>query len=513
MGLPPSGVLPVPAPLIGGAPAPTRVEASRFLAQATFGPSAQAIDELCQLGYDDWLSTQLALPATSHVARFQRTAPGKNDQQRWRQEAWWWSAITAPDQLRQRVAFALSEILVVSDLGPGLGGAALGLAHYYDVLVNGAFGSFRQLLHDVTVHPVMGQWLSLAGSTKANPAKGTHPDENFARELMQLFTIGDVGAYTQAQVEDTARALTGWVHDWSTGNPWTTPMVASPARHDTGAKVIVGGARIAAGGTVQSDLDAEHEAVVDHPSTASFVTRLLIQRLVTSNPTSGYVARAAAVFSATPGDLTATVSAILTDDEARHGIEQLGTAFGKVREPLLRVTHLWRALGGQGTGGRYDFPAPEVPLAQAALRAPSVFGFFSPGYTAPALSQLGLVAPELQLANDVSLPTADDFFFAALTHRTSVPAPVGQAVGLAGGQDQTGYGQHNVSVDLTALTILARDPSALLDELDVVLLAGALPGDLKQRLATYLATVPDATNRAAEAVYLVMASPAYLVQR
>jgi uncharacterized protein (DUF1800 family) len=515
----------------GSGSAVPAVEAARFLAQATFGPTRADIALVQERGIAGWIQDQMSLPASSHLARYRLTSPLDSTRQDPRMEAWWWTALNAPDQLRQRVAFALSEIFVVSDLGAGLGARGAAMASYYDVLVQGAFGTFRSLLERVTLHPVMGVWLSLAGSRKADVAKGTHPDENYARELMQLFTIGTarlnpdgtpvlrgrapVPTYTQDDVAGAARALTGWV--LASKDTWTSPMVAAASRHDTGRKGIVGGVVIPAGGTPASDLAVLLDTLCAHPNTAPFIARLLIQRLVTSNPTPGYVARVAAVFgddgSGARGNLGAVVTAILTDDEARNGAQSVGPAFGKVREPLLRVTHLWRAFSGEGSGGQVDFPHPEVPLGQAPLRAGSVFGFFSPQYAPSSLAHAGLVAPELQLANEASLPTTDDFLMRALARTAVVPTVVNRVLGLAGGQDLSSGGEHNVSIDITYEEALSNDVAALVDELDLVLMGGALDATFRDQLERYLLTVPAGKARVTEAVAVLITSPQYLVQR
>ncbi|HVU71731.1 MAG TPA: DUF1800 domain-containing protein [Mycobacteriales bacterium] len=514
---------------VGSAPV-SAVEAARLLAQATFGPTRTDIALVQRLGIAGWIDQQMKASATSHTTRYLQNSPADANQQTLRMEAWWWTALNAQDQLRQRVAFALSEIFVVSDLGAGLSDKATGMTTYYDLLVRGAFGSFRTLLEQVTLHPVMGSWLSLAGSCKADPAKGTHPDENYARELMQLFTVGtvllnpdgtpvrragkEVPTYTQDQVSATARALTGWVP--SSSGPWNEPMVANAAHHDTGTKRIIGGHLIPAGGSPGSDLAAVLDTLFAHPNVGPYICSLLIQRLVTSNPTPGYVGRVAAVFAddgtGVRGNLGAVVAAILLDDEARNGPSTVG-GFGKVREPLLRITHLWRAFSGEGVGGRADFPHPEVVLGQAPLRAGSVFGFFSPQYAPTALARAGLVAPELQLADDASLPTVDDFVMRAIAKTAVVPTVVNKVLGLAGGQDLSTGGEHNVCIDISYESALSKNVTDLVDELSTVLMAGSLDATFRQQLEAYLATVPAGATRVTEAIAVLVTSPQYLVQR
>lgn len=521
------------SPPPGSAPPPvaaSRAEASRFLAQASFGPSQAQIDALNGQRLDNWLDTQFAAPLGAHLPLYQTYSGGVNDTAAariGRQEAWFERALTAPDALRQRVAFALSEIMVVSETGATLNRAQHGLAWYYDILVANAFGNFRTLIEQVTLAPVMGRYLSMLGNQKPNPATGLRADENFARELMQLFAIGlvqlnldgtprlsggqPIPSYSQDDIEGLARVFTGW---WFAGAPnfganpenWTAPMVPFETFHDRDAKTIVGNVAIPAGLDAAAELDLALDTLFNHPNAGPFIGRQLIQKLVTSNPSPAYVARVASAFNdngaGVRGDLRAVLRAILLDDEARRGTAAQA-AFGKPREPLLTLVHLWRAFGAaRGANGRYTYTTANLEFGQAALSAPSVFNFFSPGYAPPGpISDAGLFAPEFQLANESSIALAFNRLAIAI-YRDYVGNPASPP--------------DAARIDLAPLTALASNPDALVEAVNARMTSGQLSAEFKTRLSSYLATVPlasgDGRLRAQDALYLVLTSPQYLVQ-
>ncbi|MGQ0700885.1 MAG: DUF1800 domain-containing protein [Panacagrimonas sp.] len=518
---------------------PTRAEASRFLTQATFGPTKSEMSRVASIGYEAWMKRQFTQRASSHLRLYRARSPREPRDPRARQSAWWQIAVTSRDALRQRVAFALSEIFVVSEQGSGLYENQEGLTYYYDLLVNGAFGSYRELLETVTLSPVMGSYLSMLSNPKPDTANGLRSDENFAREVMQLFSIGTVQlnldgtvkrdaagnalpTYTQDDIVNLARALTGWswkgASDFHLGpRSWTTQMTAfrpggridGPGEfHDTGAKTLVGGTYLPPGLTAEQDLEMALDALARHPNVPPFISRQLIQRLVTSNPTPDYVRRVATVFQTSGGNLGSTVQAILLDPEARLGPDYLGPAFGKVREPLLRMTQLWRAFDGRASRLRFDSPRDVVE--QSAVSAPSVFNFFSPTH-APAFLARGVaadpcapVAPELQLAHESSLPRADNLIFNAMARHRG-PTRI------------TDTGVHNVRIRLTTETRLAKQATqdALVEHLNVLLMGGRMDAELRSQVTAYLNTLPagEPDRRAAEAAYLVLSSPQNLVQR
>lgn len=536
---------PLPPPL------PIRAnDAARFLAQATFGPTLADIASLRQRGYQRWLNEQFAMPASYQLPYLDAVAFGQGfEGQRLRMEAWFLHALGGPDpfvpgvvhrdQLRQRVAFALSEIFVVSDRNDALFPQPFATAGYYDVLVRNSFGNYRQLLEEVTLHPAMGVYLSMLGNQKPDPDLNIRPDENFAREILQLFSVGlvrldrngtsildsqgqPIPTYDQFTVKGFAHVFTGWnfpgCGDYAScwyndfdAPAWRTPMVAYPAFHaSAGSKqlldypgVALPGGVLPGSGSAQSDLDAALDNIFHHPNVGPFIARQLIQRLVTSNPSRGYVGRVAARFDnngvGVRGDMKAVVRAILLDREAR----QLGAHphFGKVREPILRLTHLWRALDAGTESGRIQSWDPDAYLGQAPLRAPSVFNFFSPSYTPIGeLSDLGLRAPELQIATGFQLPITNDALGDAVY--------LGYIRGPQAGEEPV--------LDLDRDGPLAANPAALLDRYDTLFFSGRMTSRTRQILLDHLNATPNGNggrNRVREALYLIVNSPEYTVQK
>jgi len=349
----------------------SRNDASRFLAQASLGATASEIASVQQLGYAGWLEQQFALaPTESRVAWLRRKGFDAIDNQqsdRGFDASSWRKLLSSPDTLRQRVALALSEILVVGIDGldggkwPAFTGAA-----YQDLLEANAFGNYRTLLERVTTSPAMGEYLTYRGNSKTNPISGAQPDENYARELMQLFTIGLIklnpdgspalvnGAtqptYSQSDILGLARVWTGWTYDFADGNRDTPdykvrPMRQDKSNHEYGAKTFLG-ITIPEGTDGVQSMRLALDTLFNHANVGPFIGRQLIQRLVTSNPSRGYVQRVASAFadngSGTRGDLKAVIKTILLDDEARTLAASAGA--GKLREPMLRFTHISRML-------------------------------------------------------------------------------------------------------------------------------------------------------------------------
>lgn len=505
-------------------------EAARLLTQATYGPTSAEITRVSAMSAAAYVDEQLARPATLHLdeCRKLKNSDGAIDKNS-RTDAWWKLSLTAPDQLRQRVAFALSEIFVVSDLNDSISGAHEGLCYYYDILAKGAFGNYRKLLEDVTLSPEMGRFLSMLGNRKPDMSVGRRADENFGREVMQLFSLGlntldadgssliditgkPVPSYTQDDIENMARAFTGWTWGGSASfgsgtNNWLAPMKAFDSEHDQNAKTLIGGVSAPAGNTAAGDLKLALDALYNHANVGPFISRQLIQKLVTSNPSAAYVGRIAAVFAndgkGVRGNLAAVIRALLLDDEARRGIA-VNSKFGKVREPLLRQSHLWRALDAKAAvNGRYSYRNAAFDLGQLPLSAPSVFNFFSPGYVPQGeLRSAGLVTPEYQLANESSVPTAANRLY------TSIYSDY---------LGRSGLSNDVIRVDLTALKAKAADVQQLVDHLDLLLMSGQMDEDFKTALKEHLATVPTSSDaglaRVQDAVYLVMSSPQYLIQR
>ena len=528
----------------------TASDASRFLTQATFGPTKAEIDGLTNKRPSDlraWIDAQLALPPSLHLdgtdADFRTFATGDNPQysQQNRQAAWWKIAVTGQDQLRQRIAFALSELFVVSDVNGTLFNNARGMANYYDIFVRGASGNFRDVLEQVTLSPVMGIYLSSLRNAKATYDKNgqllASPDENYAREVMQLFTIGlnqlqpdgtlkldalgvPIPTYDQKTITEVAKVFTGWSFSSNTAVAsnfrgaaanYMLPMVLFPTFHEDGPKTIVGGVQIPAGQGGVNDLKTMLDTLFNHPNTAPFVARSLIQRLVTSNPSPGYVYRVAQAFndngSGVRGDLAAVVRAVLLDYEARSAAVAATASFGKLKEPMLRVTSILRAFNGAANNGRYGYFNPEPTLAQAALRAPTVFNFFEPGYVQPGLlASFGLYAPEFQI----------------LTDTTAISVPNQLWNFIYSNRSTTNPAEATIGIQLDSLLPLARTPQALVDQTNLILAGGELPKAIVDRIASALSTMPNSTSssytsndieRVRSAIYLTVSVPQGAIQK
>lgn len=533
-------------------PSLTPEGAARFLTQSTFGPTIEAIDSLVALGtYEKWIDQQFAEPiSTNHKIATQdlwtKACASNNDiSAEFRTNVWWDAAINNPDQLRQRVAFALSEILVISSTG-SLYHNNLGVADYYDVLNKHAFGNYRDLLEEVTLHPAMGIYLSMLRNEKANPAKNIRPDENYAREVLQLFSIGvyqlnldasvkesdgkPIANYDQTVIEGFAKIFTGW--NFANLDRWdgyigngdvTQPMQAWSEYHDSqNEKKLLNDKVIAAGGTAEQDLKAALDNIFDHPNVAPFISKQLIQRLVSSNPTPAYIQRVAQVFndngSGVKGDLKAVVKAILLDNEARTGHKNIAN-FGKLREPLLRISHLRRAfnvipvtkegsryggvLCGNGTYTLYQTPfgdSQEI-FGQDVLQSPSVFNFFLPDYSPPGeIQDAKLVAPEFQINTENTM--------------VSLENSIGFEIDRSG---QEGITWTTLNFDHEIA--LANDSEKLLDHLNLILLNGEMSAELRQLLLKHLNNdvfsedEQGRTDKTKDVIMLIAFSPDYLIQK
>ena len=533
-------------------------DAARFLIQSTFGPTLAEIQALAgqqRAGLDAWITQQMGLAPSLHLEATDVdfrdfTALGEMPQysQQNRQAAWWRLALTAPDQLRQRVAFALSQVFVVSDTNGTLFNNPRALANYYDLLVRGAFGNARQLLEQVTLSPVMGVYLSSLRNAKATfDATGrqtTAPDENYAREIMQLFSVGlvelqpdgtakvdingaTIPTYDNRTISEMAKVFTGLGFATNASVPnfrgapvnYLQPMQFYADFHEPGEKQILAGRRIPAGQSAEQDLKDTLDTLFNHPNTGPFLSRQLIQRLVTSNPSPGYVYRVAQVFAnngaGVRGDLGAVVRAILLDYEARSAAVATTASFGKLKEPLLRATGVLRAFGGGANNGRFFIPNPEATLSQASLRAPTVFNFFEPDFVQPGpLAAAGLVAPEYQIVNDttaISVPNQLwNYIYAGRTGipgSTSVFNPAEATVGIR--------------ADATLLT-LSRSPRDLVARANLLLAGGAVPRALQDRFVEALVAMPANTGttygsadleRVRSAIYLISTVPQGAIQK
>ncbi len=528
---------PSAAPAAPTAPT-TRAEAARFLTQATFGPTPDEVTALLSQTYAQWIDAQMALPASNHLAetraeldRWGEPNFADRPDQQHRIGAWWNITLRGEDQLRQRVAFALSEILVISDENGTIYNWQEGAAHYLDILAANAFGNFRDLLEDVTLSPVMGTYLSHLRNAKADPETGSVPDENFAREIMQLFSIGlvelhpdgtlrldgnglPIPTYDQTTITEMAKVFTGWSFYHADPQPWRfrwtepeflRPMINYPDYHEDGAKRIVTGRELPAGQGALKDLRDTLDTLFLHENTGPFIARRLIQRLVTSNPSPGYVYRVAQVFAnngaGVRGDLGAVVRAILLDHEARSADAASAPNFGKLKEPLLRVTNLLRAFDGASASGRIYYFWSQGELSQAPLRSPSVFNFFTPDYVPPGnLAAAGLFAPEMQIHTDT----------------TALGVPNRLAVySFSNWGDPANREADDVILDIADLLPLYATPGALLDELNARLCAGSMDTATRERILQAHAELPgwvSARQGVSSLIYLTVTSPAAAVQ-
>jgi uncharacterized protein (DUF1800 family) len=533
-----------------------KFEASRLLQQATFGPTWAEIDRVAALSPEAWITEQQALPYSAGFADYIQSQYAKGDAFRphgthytptWIGQRFWASAATSPDQLRRRVGYALHHIFMASQVDSNLHYEARAYGAYLDTLNKNAFGNFRNLLEEVVLSPVMGIYLSHMRNRKEDPLTSRTPDENCAREVMQLFTIGlhqlnldgslklgsngkPIETYTNADVMAMAKVFTGW--SWAfpdnqlTENNflWASPdtsaardlridtlkMRAYPGQHSTSEKRLFAGTAqavtIPANSTAETSLRMALDALFKHPNVGPFIGRQLIQRLVTSNPSPAYVSRVATVFNnngqGVRGDLAAVVRAVLLDAEARQAP---AAGFGVLREPVLRVTHWMRAFGATSRSGEYMMAWDLDNLSQRVMFAPSVFGYFRPGYVPPntQFSASGATAPEFQLVNEST----------TASWVNTVDALVGAGLGWTGSAP-------DVSTDLSALTALVTrgDGQGLLNHLNLLLFAGRMSPELKQDIldavgGVGLATPTSQLNRARVALLLAMASPEYLAQR
>ena len=507
----------------------------RFLEQSTFGPTEALVASVQDAGFSSFLDAQFASPASSlgtYPVVLQAPAvkcPTGSAPNCYRDSytsflpavQFFQNALLGNDQLRQRVAFALSQILVVSD---GEVNSTYGMADYEQLLVNDAFANYRQILQDVTLSPAMGRYLNMVNNDKANPAKGTHPNENYARELLQLFSIGlvklnpdgsvvmdsnnqPVATYDQSVVDGYAAVFTGWTYPTMPGaaqkphNPtyYRGVMEAVEANHDTTAKTLLDGATLPAGQTAAQDMQGALDVLFQHPNLAPFIGKQLIQFLVTSNPSPAYVARVSAAFanngSGVRGDMQAVVRAILLDPEAR-GAVQAAPSYGKLREPALLAANLARALGVQSDGVylRNASAAMEQPVYQAG----SVFNFYPPNYP---LAGTTLVSPPSTLLDSTSVLTRSNFIYALLF--ATIPP------------DPTIPGATGTSASLTALGTTAGDAGALADRLNALLMHGTISAPMRQSVVNAVNALPatDSVDRVRAAAYVVGTSAQYQVEQ
>ncbi len=580
----------------------TDADASRFLAEATFGATTADIAHLRAVGYTAWFNEQFAASASTQTPYLDWVAhlvcpPGDdycNTVAEWagtRLETWTINSVGTPDpsrgqsiptdQLRQRIAFALSEIFVVSNSNGTLAQQPWALASFYDMLAADAFGNYRTLLEDVTRHPAMGVFLSSIQNQKADPDQNIHPDENYAREVNQLFSIGlvqlnpdgtptlaggqPIPTYDQTTVRGFAAVFTGWNFnsigcsvDYVDGMPlccnnpdnpyqyfycgpgnsddleWQRPMQPVEYWHDDASDkqllvypgVTLSGGLLIHGGDAQMELTAALDNVFRHPNVGPFIATRLIQRLVTSNPTPAYVQRVAQVFNDdgssahVRGNLKAVVKAILLDSEARYGQWQHPETFGKLREPLLKITQIWRAMQARtptgdptysGRAGNLEtYPSIDQQIGEAPLYSPTVFNFFKPDYAQPGeVRTRGLVSPEFQILGDTMSTSTPNYLF----HQIFCNYTGSQR---CWGSDDPQTLQMDQDRDAALAT---SNPAALIDQYSMLLMGGQMSpfmrGVLLTRLNAMNAGDYDSLGRARvqEALYLIFNSPEYSIQK
>ena len=535
-----------PGTTTSGKPSPTN--ASRFLMQASFGPTPAAIQQVRDLGYAAWIDRQITLPTSllqPYIKQIKADGAGPRIDPYYNFNAqdqfvfgnnfttpFARNAVGGEDQLRQRVAFALSQILVVSRRDATLEEKPEGVANYYDTLSRHALGNYGDLLRAVTFHPAMGWYLSHAGNQKADPSISRYPDENYAREIMQLFTIGlwelnsdgsrkldasgqPIPTYDNGDITELARVFTGLYftspYGWGGGgwddSHFTQPMVMYPERHDFDSKRLPGGMSIPAREVSETNGNQDVRDAVDalfrHPNTPPFVCRQLIQFLVTDNPSPGYIQRIQNVFvndgSGVRGNLAAVVRAILLDPEARR--QPLLPEFGKVREPVIRTMHLGRLLHLAETHPKFvwwNWPDNFYKSSiQEPMNSPSVFNFYTPVYQAPGeIRNAGLVSPGFQIVNTYSAVSFPNLLWDYLHE------------GFKSGWTW------NFPMDYRDPLLLAENPAALVDHIDLLICAGTMTARTRGIILTALSNPAlSQQDRVALAMWTAMISPEGVIQK
>ena len=532
------GSAPPPTPPPPAAPS---ADTQRLLEQATFGVTSTDAVHVQSVGIAAYLTEQMAATPsqyagfsyTPHTAptdcQYHAATPtdassicARDQYSLFQvQRQFFMNALNHPDQLRQRVAFALSQIFVVSGIEIY---EAYGMADYQNMLLNDALGNFRTLLEDVTLSPVMGNYLDMVNNDKTNGALGTSPNENYAREVLQLCSIGlyelnpdssqkldgngaPIPTYDQNVVIGFAAVFTGWTYAPLAGaaSKWTNPinydgaMISFDAHHETGSKTLLDGLTVPAGQTAAQDLKMALDDIFNHPNVAPFIGKQLIQHLVTSNPSPDYIARVSAVFadngSGVRGDMAAVVKAILTDPEAR-GDTPAQNNYGHLREPALFITGMLRSLGGQSDG---VLPRAFVSgMGQPIYTPPSVFNFYPPSFILPGSQTL---APEFAIDNASTALARANFVNTVIMQGGASPDP-------------TVTGSTGTTINLTALAG-AGDANAIIAQLNQSLMHGSLSSAASAAILTAVnaQSTTDPLAAARTASYLLLTSAQYQVER
>lgn len=525
---------------------PSAETAARFLLQASLGPTEQQIEQVRQIGFAAWIDAQLASEPTRtepyieylesrldedidepsfKFAYHKIQSAGRNVGYKNTSTAWMRAVLGGEDHLRQRVAWSLSQILVVSANGINI--LSEPMCNYYDLLIDGSFDRYEDVLLRVSLHPMMGKYLSHLGNQKADPKINRYPDENYAREIMQLFSIGlwelnadgsmkldadgePIATYSNDDIQTLARVFTGlWLEGEKFGrNNWDrydVPMAMHDDRHDRDEKVALGGQiRLPAGQPPLDDIQQTVKALVAHPSTAPFISTRLINHLVTSNPSPAYIERVVRVWNETDGNLGAVVKAILLDPEARGPQYLVAAHCGRLKDPVLRCTTILRGfragaeLGKRPTdypGLQWWDPAPIDGLQQEPMQAPSVFNFFEAVYQKPgAIAEQNLRSPEFQILNDVTAATVPNYLWEGITQGFHHRRPRFPGAPL--------------KCDFSIEEQLAGENlEALLDRCSLLLTAGTMRASTRQQLLTHLKKLDDPAEQARLAVFAAAVCP------
>ncbi len=537
---------------------PGYYEASRFLLQAGFGGNMQMIKKVADMGIEPWIDWQMnippkyLLPQTDSIFKEIKTdypwllpkkaKKGKNKKKNKNplrpnslvvSFAWWENYMHSEDVLRQRIAFALSEIFVISNQSK-LKNFGYATSSFYDIFLRNAFGNFRDILEEVTFHPAMGYYLTYLKNRKADPTRNIHPDENYARELMQLFTIGlyqlnqdgtvktgnnglPIPTYDNNDITEFSKVFTGLSFGGVIDNDvikkprfnmgyryadWTVPMKMYPKFHDTGVKHLLNGYTIPAGVWGIRDIERTLDLLFNHPNVGPFIAKKLIQFLVKSNPSPGYVAAVASAFNnnghGVRGDMKAVIKAILLNPEARN-YNPSDTTAGKLLEPFVRYVHFNTAIGVSSPSGKYwnSGRLAYKALQQYPLESPTVFNFFLPEFQPIGpISDAGLVAPEFQITNSRS-----SISYVNLINRMAVKGIVAGVPKLP---------EMKILTDYDQLKKDALDNDTLLNKLDLLLTYGSLSNESREIIKNAISGLKP-EDKIRMAVYLIMISPDYVI--